>query len=1114
MLSDVVVIVAALAWLGLLFGAALWGERHGKKLQGRWGAIYALSLAVYCTSWTFYGTVTQAARSGWALPPTFIGTILLYLFGLHWLRKLVRLARENEASSLADLIATRLSRSSPLAAAVTAVALLGLVPYIALQLKAVAMSFNLLTRGAEVTITAPWQDSALYVALAMAVFAMLFGTRRAAASEHNPGLVVAMALESLLKLSAMLALGLFVVFLSDGALAKIEPAPDGADGFAPLIVLGALAMFTLPHQFHVGVVECRDEKHLDTARWLFPLYLVLIALPTLPLAMAGQSRLAAMGVPSDLFVLALPLSEGHSALALLAFLGGLSAAVGMVIFASISLSLMIGNHWLAPLLVRGAWARADGRSRRGEVLLQRRLAICVVLLLAWGYSRAIAGSDVLADIGAVSFSALATIAPALGFALLRPRTAPSAVMAGLWCAVLAWSWALLLPTIAPLWNGEDGWFTRLGWFSPDALFGLTGWTRLSRAVAASLLAGTVVPLLLDRYARTAQRRHAATGRIEISALKDLAARFLKAERVAFLFADSVAPHAPAPEALQQQVERELAAVLGAASARLLIDAARAETGPTLETVANIVGDASQASRFNQQLLEAALENMSQGISVVDHELRLVAWNRRYEEIFGFPKELLQIGQPIEKLARWSMQQGFAGQLDDLEAALQRRLQFMRNGTRHLTERRFPDGSVVEIQGNPMPGGGFVATYTDVTQFRATEAELKRSNETLEQRVVERTQELDRARRAAEQMSQAKTRFLTAVSHDLQQPLHAAQLFAHALGERLAQGEALNPEQARVAVENIRGALTSTESLLGGVLDMSRLDSGKLKPEVSDFPLASLFEPLAAEFSVLAAGRGIELSVVRNRHYVRSDPALLRRILMNFLTNALRYTERGRVLLGARWAGKHLRLEVWDTGPGIPERERAAIFDEFRRGQGARGQGLGLGLSIAERMAALLGHKLTLRSWPGRGSVFAVDVPLVRAPAQPIAPPEVVPDSVLLPDERAGCALVLDNEPVVREAMRDLLQGWGWRVQLAANLAEARAQVAEAAPDLLLLDYHLDDGATGLDAWRSLGLKLPTIVITADRSEALKAQVEELGLWLLYKPLKPLALRSLLRRIAP
>ncbi|MBW8811284.1 MAG: hybrid sensor histidine kinase/response regulator, partial [Lysobacter sp.] len=280
MLSLTTVALASLAWLALMFGTALFAERRPAVLAKHWRHIYALSLAVHCTSWTFYGTVTQAARYGWPLPPTFLGSILFYALALSFMVKLVKLARETNATSLADLIATRLGKDAWLAAIVTLVAALGLIPYIALQLKAVAMSFAMLTTQATDGVASPaWRDSALYVALAMALFAMLFGTRRASAAEHNRGLVLAMAFESVFKLAAMLALGAFVWFgLDDLPKAAIEAAPTPpAGGFAPLVLLGGLAMFILPHQFHVAVVECRDEDDVRTARWQFPLYLLLIA---------------------------------------------------------------------------------------------------------------------------------------------------------------------------------------------------------------------------------------------------------------------------------------------------------------------------------------------------------------------------------------------------------------------------------------------------------------------------------------------------------------------------------------------------------------------------------------------------------------------------------------------------------------------------------------------------------------------------------------------------------------------------------------------------------------------------------------------------------------------
>lgn len=288
MLSATVVIVASLGWLLLMFAVALWAERRPGLLAARWPQVYALSLAVYCTSWTFFGTVTQAGRYGWPLPPTFVGTLLLYVLAAGLLVRMVKLSRSLNATSLADLIASRLGKDPWLAATVTLVAALGLIPYIALQLRAVTSGFELLVgRGADAG--QPWPDSTLYVALAMAMFAIAFGARHANAAEHNRGLVLAMAFDSLFKLAAMLAIGLFAWRHYGERIATMQVPPTSGEGFLPLVALGALAMFTLPHQFHVGVVECRDASHLRTARWLFPLYLVLIALPILPLARAGQA---------------------------------------------------------------------------------------------------------------------------------------------------------------------------------------------------------------------------------------------------------------------------------------------------------------------------------------------------------------------------------------------------------------------------------------------------------------------------------------------------------------------------------------------------------------------------------------------------------------------------------------------------------------------------------------------------------------------------------------------------------------------------------------------------------------------------------------------------------
>ncbi|MEP7185681.1 MAG: PAS domain-containing hybrid sensor histidine kinase/response regulator [Rhodanobacter sp.] len=1095
MLSTSIIAFAALCWLGLLFGVALLGERRPNLFAKRWAIVYALSLAIHCTSWTFYGTVTQASRSGWWLPPTFVGAILMYLFGMKFLRRLVQLVREYNAGSLADLIAVRLGRHSGLAALVTAVVVIGIVPYIALQLKAVAMSYGILSHG-QLPESEPWQDSALYVALLMALFAMLFGTRRASTMAHNRGLVLAMAFESLFKLGAMLALGSLLFTTVPAGLPVNLPAPPDSGGFPALILLGALAMFTMPHQFYAGIVECRDDGHLRIARWLFPAYLLLISLPILPLANLGDALLGPSGVSSDMYVLALPLARGERGLALIAFLGGLSAATSMVVIATLTLSLMVVNHFIAPLRVKAGWGRAERIDLRGELLNHRRVAILVVILLAWGYSRVLASNEALADIGAISFSALAGLTPALLAAVYRPQLGPRAVMAGLAAGTLAWMYAVMpaLLSSSPDWlqHGPLGWH----WLAPDGLFGLSNWNRLGRAVVVSLLVNTLVMLGVagSRYGRAVQA--VSVGDVALVELRALATRFLPSERVEHLFA-SAPLSGPSGSARVAQVEHELAAVIGAASARLLLEVVHRQGRDDLDTVVAIVGEAAQDLRFNQRVLEAALENMSQGICVVDAQLHLVAWNTPYASLFNYPAELLQVGRPVAELTRWNIDAGMLG-AGEVEQRVQRRLAHMRAGTRHLSERQFPNGTIVEIRGNPMPGGGFVATFTDVTAFRHAETGLKRVNETLELRVEERTRELAAASADAQAANSAKSRFLAAVTHDLMQPLHAAQLFAHTLTER---GSDVSTAQ------HLNGALAATEGLLSGLLDVARLEGGRLHPQLRAFPLAEVLDPLTAEFSAIARDRGVRFDVVETRLWVCSDPQLLRRVLQNFLSNALRYAEHGRVLLGVRRAATQLRVEVWDTGPGIAPEEQQLIFQEFHRGSTAGGQGLGLGLSTAQRMADLLDHPLGLRSWIGRGSVFHLGLP--SAPPFPRMTP-LMDTSPSLP---AGRVLILDNEPAALTALSHLLGSWGWLVHAARNAGQVMA--VPWRPDLCILDFHLDGEQTGLQVWHRLRTRhadVPTVILTADRDNDLRQHLIAEGVGVLYKPLKPLALRQVLQRV--
>jgi len=1107
-LTTTTVAIAGVAWLGMLFLVAIAGERYRVRLTRFWPLIYALSLAVYCTAWTFYGVTTQTALNGWPIPPTFVGTILLFVFGFGFLQRLAKLSKAENSTTIADFVASRFGKSSSLAAIITGVAMVGIVPYISLQLKAVAMSVGALTGGAspidEAGGSTAWTDSVFYVAIFMAIFAMLFGTRSASSKDHNPGLVVAMGFESLLKLAAMLALGAFVLWgLFDGPKALVmetEPlAFSGMDSFVVLMLLGALAMFTLPHQFHIAMIECRDPKHLDAARWLFPVFLLLIAMPIVPLARAGLSMLGDQSISPDLYVLMLPLSDEQTGLALFAFLGGLSAATGMVILASLTLSIMMGNHWWTPAFLK--LNKADG-NRVGSVRVQRRIGIVVVMALAYVYHRQIGSSEALADLGALAFSGLAQLGPAVWLAVYQPRMRPVAVIAGLLAGVLVWAYVLVLPLLfvdnPPAWlmEGPFGW----SGLSPQGLLGLGDWDPLARGVWVSLAVNVLVSVGLGAW-WTPSGTNDAPGPLDPldgSVLAGLARRFLPRDRAKQWMASN-----DDPVLAEQALEKELAAVVGAASARLLLEAARRRTPAPLDEVAEMVGAATQQAQFSYGVLSGALENMSQGVCVVDPEMRLVAWNHAYLEMFDYPPELIRVGRPVADLLRHNAEQGLMGG-GDIDAKIERRLQFKRLGSRHLVERRWPDGRTIEIRGNPMPGGGFVATFTDVTEFRSTAEELRQINETLEQRVVARTSELENAKLQAERASEAKTRFLAAVSHDLVQPLNAAQLLTHSVSARLGAHPSAH------ALGQISGALSATEGLIESLLDISRLDAGGLQPRITRFPLAEVFDQLDGEFRLLAAERGLVLRTIKSSVWVETDPQLLRRILQNFLSNAVRYTEKGRIAMGVRRRGTQAMIGVWDTGPGIGAEDRDLIFEEFRRLEADQtGPGLGLGLAIAERMARLLGHPLTLESKTGGPTLFAVQVPTVLPEHRPKEN-----DRVDAPKSR-GHILVVDNDEDMRTSLAALMSDWGFQVSVASDLGTVEQVLASMEVDLLVLDYHLNQGKTGLDVYQTLSESnrlIPAVMISADHASAVRQAAQAAGLEFLHKPIRPLALRSVINGI--
>lgn len=1139
MVSSWILLLVSVVYAALLFGVAWWGDRRPMYPDRPWlrPVVYSLALAVYCSSWTFYGAVGTAVRNGIGYLPIYLGPLLLWLFGWRIIERLALIARSQNVVSIADFISSRFGRSRRLAALVAVIALIGIVPYLALQYKAVAMSLQVLT--GNVGPTGFFTDPALYVALLMALFATLFGTRQVDATEHHHGMMLAIALESLIKLIAMVALGLFAyLWLNDRTDAVLQSAHTLFSGLPPVgfisqTLLSFLAIICLPRQFHVAVVECGDVRDIRRARWMFGAYLVIISAMVIPIATAGVTLFGTGGsVADDSMVLALPLAEGRKFLALVAYVGGFSAATGMVIVASIALATMVSNDLVMPVLLRRSGGHQEAADVASRVLWIRRAAILLLALLAYSYYRGSSNDSTLASYGLMAFAAVAQFAPGLIGGLYWRGASRRGVEVGMLLGFATWAYTLLLPALTHAGWINDGWLLQgpfgLAWLQPQHLFGMSGWDPLTHGTFWSLLVNVAAMVLvsvrwrpgvderlraapfLDPYAQRPSVAGAWPGNVHVEDLLALASRVVGERHARRSFLDQaqsmereLQASAPADRAWVQFTERLLAASIGAASARLLLTSLLRGSGMDLGEVVAVLDEAGQELRFNREILSTTLENISAGVSVVDPDMRLTAWNRRYQQMFGYPDGMLYVGRPVADLIRYNAERGELGE-GDIEVQINRRIGYMRAGSPHIFERTRSDGKVIEMRGQALPGGGYVTSYNDITDYKHAERALLEANETLEQRVAERSHE-------AEVAQQSKTRFLAAISHDVLQPLNAARLFASALRESHH-----NNEEQRHLAERVDASLRAAEELLDGLLDVSRLDAGGLHAVIGDFDVSLLMRELAAQYSPVAAGRGLRMDLFARPAWIRSDRRLLRRVLQNFLANALRYTRQGRIVLAVRHRGQEIELQVWDTGPGIPEHHMQQIFDEFHRYQQPFDwgeQGLGLGLSICQRISRLLDHRLNARSRVGSGSMFSIMLPRVDAPVLPPSTLASLPTMPARLDSLAGMrVLCVDNDEEILDGMRALLGRWQVEVITASTVDQALAKV-DMQPDVMLVDYHLHDRLDGLDTLVALrdkaGRAIPGALLTADGRDELKRMARERGYRLLTKPIKPASLRAFL-----
>ncbi|MDC0603571.1 PAS-domain containing protein, partial [Aliiglaciecola sp.] len=828
-----------------------------------------------------------------------------------------------------------------------------------------------------------------------------------------------------------------------------------------------------------------------------------------PIGFAGHIIFAQQPISTDSYALALPLYAQNTSIALVSFIGGVAAAASMVVVATLAVGIMISNNLIMPLWVKLKLVNQHQPPLSPSgILLIRRLTIASVIGAAYLYHRDVSSGSPLVNSGIIAMALLAQTLPMILLSLYWPKANRTAATTGLLVGALCWSIWLLWPSIVSSY-----------YFDP-----IPSDLELGQGFVLSLVANLVCFILVTLVFPSSRTNQSSSqsdstnkplsASIKLNRLLALTQNVLTKEQLSLISAEIVSTQEYASPKLIADIDSALAAKIGGASSRILISAIAEKDHMPLPELVEWMEEATQTFQFNHEILQSSVEHIQQGISVVDPDLKLIAWNQRYIELFDYPEGFIQAGLPMEELLKFNAQRGLFGDSPDIQAQIDKRIHYIRSGSHYKYVRRQTSGQMIELNGSPLPGGGFVTTYSDISEYIAIQNQLEQAKSSLEQRVATRTEELHLSNQAlsvakqqAEQANESKTKFLAAAGHDLMQPFNAASLFAE-----LIKQKADNPELHQLS-QSLNESLHNAEELLSLLLDMTKLESGVLKTHLQYFCVDDILRPLATEFAIFAEQKGLKFKYVPCSLIIHSDKTLLRRIIQNLLSNAVRYTQSGSILLGCKRKTKHLALCVADTGPGISKDDQTQIFKEFKQlNQPSNHEGLGLGLTIVEKITRLLEHPLDLTSIIDKGSVFRVSVPFTQSST---ALPKSINTATTDDKPLAGkTVLVAENDEQTRVAVMQLLSSWGAMIEIVHGLDDITAALPEI--DLMLLDYHLNDSISGIDIAKAVrrvkSPMIPGILNSSDRSEKVRSDALDGELLFLPKPLKSAAFKRMLRKI--
>jgi Na+/proline symporter/signal transduction histidine kinase/DNA-binding response OmpR family regulator len=1094
MFNPLVIIAVVVVYTGLLFLIAFGVERAaqaGKNLANN-PVVYSLAIAIYCTSWTFYGSVGNAANSGMLYTTLYLGPTIVAVLWWFLLRKLVRIKNSHRITSIADLISARYGKSQAIAAVVTLMAIAGIVPYIALQLKAMTTTFAVLTSPASPAAGSPpvadpaslGVDISFVVAILLIFITIIFGVRRLDSTERHQGIVMMLAVESLVKLIAFLAVGFFVTYglyhgLDDifSRLSERLSTPDVAldlpyvstPRWITSLLLSMGAIMLLPRQFHVMVVENVDEKHIRTAMWLFPLYLLLITFFVLPIAMGGLL----MGYDAryaDTFVLQLPIDHGQTLLSLLVFIGGVSASTSMVMVSTMTLATMTTNHLLLPLI---SLVRPLLFLRR-SLLQSRWVAVALIILVGYWFKQTVGGSYMLMNMGMIAFAAVFQFAPAFLGGLFWKRGNRAGALMGLLAGFALWFYTLLLPALV-----KSGWLPQtlltegpwgIALLRPEHLFGMEGFDPLTHAVLWSTLINTscyVVGSLMFR-----QSDSEAT--------------------MADAFVHALDGHGAKPVSNH--------------NGESFIDLV--DKQQEIETLLGSYFPPARAGEMAVQCVQAAGLAGRQHISIV---------------------ELTRLHQEVETLLSGSIGAATA------HSAVREGMRLNSRESQELSQMYSTILAELRITPEEM--------RKRIDYYQEREGLLKRHADDLERKVAERTEELQQAKEAAEAANLSKSTFLANMSHELRTPLNAIIGYSEMLTE---EAEDIGNEDFIPDLRKIRTAGEHLLALINDVLDISKIEAGKMDLFLETFTVTMLVDGIVSTMKPVIERKGNTLLVLCADHpeTMYADLTRVRQGIFNLLSNANKFTDSGTITLEVRGVPEpattseehehahahdppssqgYVMFRVSDTGIGMKPEQLGRIFDAFSQADISTTRkygGTGLGLTITRYFCEMMGGDIAVESVEGQGSIFTIRLPVAVAP--PPSQDDLAVAASLANGETSSVApafpclmtvLVIDDDASVRDLMQRFLMKEGFRVITASDGKTGLSLARELQPDAITLDVMMP----GMDGWSVLGalkgdpetLHIPVIMLTM-------VQERNLGYALgasdyLMKPIEHKRLAALLKR---